>query len=99
MTDYRFLMLAGLAAQLAGAGLFAFSGCLFRQAGTGVSTRAICGAALMLGGAACLGLAALADSHFLLAAAQGVISETGFGTQAQTLHDPASLQTGAVRLG
>ena len=34
-----------------------------------------------------------------LVAAQGVIGETGFGTQAQTLHDPASLQTGAVRLG
>ena len=34
-----------------------------------------------------------------LAAAQGVINEAGFGTQAQTLHDPASLQTGTVRLG
>ncbi|MFT3960123.1 beta strand repeat-containing protein [Propionivibrio sp.] len=34
-----------------------------------------------------------------LAVAQGVIGEAGFGTQAQTLHDPASLQTGTVRLG
>jgi hypothetical protein len=34
-----------------------------------------------------------------LAAAQGVVNDSSFGTQAQTLHDPASLQTGAVRLG